>query len=129
MPASFAFSSIAARQYQPIMAAISSKDNHNCATDGNQVTGIQNDHRVLSRQEAVERNGVIENNSKALSGVLGVQVPLGWNARRSFTSYVCSLPGAPKRKAHPLGCGWAFRKDFVESPFPLTGAAIISQSV
>jgi hypothetical protein len=42
MAASFAFSSIAARQYQPIMAAIPSKDNHNCAKDGNQVTGIQN---------------------------------------------------------------------------------------
>jgi hypothetical protein len=61
MPAPFAFSSIAARQYQPIMAAIPSKDNHNCAKDGNQVTDIQNDHRGLSRREAIERNGVIEN--------------------------------------------------------------------
>jgi hypothetical protein len=60
MPASFAFSSIAARQYQPIMAAIPSKDNHNCAKDGNQVTDIQNDHRELSRRKAVERNAPIE---------------------------------------------------------------------
>jgi len=60
MAASFAFSSIAARQYQPIMAAIPSKDNHNCAKDGNQVTDIQNDHRELSRRKAVERNAPIE---------------------------------------------------------------------